>query len=81
MIDATKKPLRPAEFLNDADIDMKLGATVTEINTTARRVTLQTGQVLTYDKLCLATGGKVSKPNVKGNNLKGVHYLRTSSDQ
>ena len=48
--------------MTEADIDYKLNSTVTEINTTAKMVTLQSGEVLNYDKLCLATGGRVNKP-------------------
>ena len=32
MIDASKKPLRPAEFLDEANIDFRLGSTVSKIN-------------------------------------------------
>ena len=81
MIDARKKPLRPAEFLSDADIDYKLNSFVSGINRTAQRVTLSTGEVIQYDKLCIATGSKVVKPKIAGANLDGVHYLRTSEDQ
>ena len=56
MVDARKKPLRDADFLSSANIDCKLGSTVTEINRVAKRVTLDSGEVLAYDKLCLATG-------------------------
>ena len=80
MIDARKKPLRPAEFLASADIDYKLNSSVVSINKTAKKVTLESGEVISYDKLCLATGSKVRKLNIPGANLSGVHYLRTSSD-
>ena len=81
MIDARKKPLRPAEFLTEADIDYKLGSTVASINKTAKMITLESGEVLPYDKLCIATGSKVRKPKIPGANLNGIHYLRTSADQ
>ena len=29
----------------------------------------------------MATGGRVSKPDIPGKDLKGVNYLRTSADQ
>jgi len=81
MIDARKKPLRPAEFFAEADIDYKLSSSVVDINRTAKKVVLQSGEVLDYDKLCLATGTKVRKPKMPGSELRGVHYLRTSEDQ
>ena len=64
MIDARKKPLRPAEFLNEADIDYVLNSTVAGINRTAKKVTLSSGEVINYDKLCIATGSKVRKPKI-----------------
>lgn len=78
MINAREKCLRPAEFLIDADIDYKLSSAVTDINRTSKKVTLGSGEVLDYDKLCIATGGKVNKMNIPGADLTGVHYLRTS---
>ena len=80
-IDSRKSPLRSAEFLSQADIDFKMGSAVCGINPTARRVALLNGDVLVYDKLCIATGGKARKPKIPGANLKGVHYLRSSADQ
>jgi len=80
IINARDKPLRPAEFLNEADIDYKLSSVVTEINRTSRKVTLNSGEVLDYDKLCIATGSKVRKMDIPGASLNGVHYLRTSED-
>ena len=78
--DTRKSPLRSAEFLSEADIDFKMGSAVSGINPTARRVTLLNGDVLQYDKLCIATGGKVKKVKIPGADLKGVHYLRSSAD-
>ena len=78
--DSRKSPLRSAEFLSQADIDFKVGSAVCGINPTSRRVALLNGDVLIYDKLCIATGGKVKKQKIPGANLKGVHYLRSSAD-
>ena len=81
MINARDKCLRPAEFLAEADIDYRLSSIVTEINPVAKKLTLGSGEVIDYDKLCLATGSKVRKVNIPGADLNGVHYLRTSQDQ
>ena len=80
MIDARKKPLRPAEFLSEADIEYKLSSKATEVNRVAKRVTLESGEVIAYDKLCIATGGKARQPKMPGATLKGVHCLRSSAD-
>lgn len=81
MIDAKTKVLRPAEFLNDADIEFKLSSRATEVNRVAKRVTLDSGEVLAYDKLCIATGSKARQPTMPGASLKGVHVLRSGADQ
>ena len=81
MIDARKKPLRPAEFLTGADIDYKLSSKAKEVNRVAKRVTLESGEVIQYNKLCIATGGSARLPECPGANLKGVHTLRSSADQ
>jgi NAD(P)H-nitrite reductase large subunit len=46
VIDARKKPLRPAEFLNEANIDYVLNSTVAGINRTAKKITLASGEVI-----------------------------------
>ena len=58
MINAREKPLRPAEFLTGADIEYKLNAKATEVNRVSKRVTLESGEVILYNKLCIATGSK-----------------------
>ena len=80
MIDARKKPLRPAEFLKSADIDYKLSSKVASVNKTSKMITLESGEVLSYDKLCISTGSKARQPTMPGASLKGVHVLRTSAD-
>ena len=46
MIDAKKKPLRPADYLESADIDYRLSSKVASVNPTAKRVTLTNGDVI-----------------------------------
>lgn len=72
MIDSRKKPLRPAEFLASADIDFKLSAEVSSVNSTSKIITLSSGETMKYDKLCVATGGKTVPSKLPGANLKGV---------
>ena len=44
-------------------------------------VTLENGETISFDKLCIATGGKTVVPQVDGVGLKGVFTLRTKQDQ
>jgi 3-phenylpropionate/trans-cinnamate dioxygenase ferredoxin reductase subunit len=43
----------------------------------AKSVTLANGETISYDKLLLTTGGRVRTLPLPGDNLNGVHYLRT----
>ena len=47
----------------------------------SKSVTLESGEVLNFDKLCIATGGKAVVPDVEGTELRGVYTLRTKKDQ
>lgn len=38
------------------------------------------GKAISYDKLLIATGGKVRKPKIEGIDAKNVFYLRNSKD-
>ncbi|MEN5315575.1 FAD/NAD(P)-binding oxidoreductase [Pseudomonas koreensis] len=61
-------------------VEFKLGVHVQAIDRSAKTVTLDTGECLSYDKLALCTGSRVRKVNLPGAHLPGVHYLRTLLD-
>ena len=68
---------KPAEFYQEQEIDLKLGASVSSLDTSNRTVELDSGESLSFDKLLLATGSRARKLDIPGNRLDGVHYLRT----
>src|SRR5687767_10863940 len=72
-------PLRGSEFYRDQKIDLQLGRRVMKIDRSQRRVVLEDGTAVAYDKLLLATGASpVRLPdNVTGGR---VQYLRTLAD-
>ena len=73
-------PLRSAEFYKRHRIDLMLAARVTALDATAKRVTLEDGRRLEFDRLLLATGADPVRLEMPGGDLPHVHYLRTLGD-
>jgi len=61
-------------------VDLRLGTTAGAVDRAARRVSLDGGGSLGYDRLLLTTGAQPRVLPVPGAGLDGVHYLRTASD-
>ena len=68
-----------ASHFADQKIELVVGR-AKSINTAARKVTLDDGTVLAYDKLLIATGSKPVAPPIKGINLPGVSTCWTLED-
>ena len=77
-LESGKAPtLRPAPFLQEASIDVRTGTTVTKVDGVNKNITLESGEVVSFDKLCIATGGEPVRPTIEGANLKGICTLRS----
>jgi 3-phenylpropionate/trans-cinnamate dioxygenase ferredoxin reductase subunit len=72
--------VHPRQWYADADIDLRLGVTVTGIDRPAHEVTLADGSRAGYAKLLLATGSSPRRLPVPGADLDGVLYLRSVGD-
>ena len=72
--------VHPEGFYAEHDIELMCGTAVTEVDTTAGRVTLSTGESLRYDRLLLATGSEPRRLSVPGADLDGIHHLRDLGD-
>ncbi len=68
------------KFKNLLNIDIKMGAEVTEINRQEKTVTVNGKEILSYDKLVLAPGAKPFKPDIEGINNHKIHTVRTLKD-
>jgi apoptosis-inducing factor 3 len=73
-------PLRSAKFYANQNIEVLTGTRVTAIDPRGKTASLSTGQVLSYDKALLATGGAPRKPSVPGADGDGCFQLRSFAD-
>ncbi len=71
---------KPEHFYRDHDIELQLATRVTAIQPAIRKLQMDTGNTLAYDKLLLATGSRVRKLSIPGGDLAGIHYLRNIAD-
>src|SRR6185312_16295983 len=72
--------VHPEGFYADHDIELRLGRTAEDLDTSARELTLDDGERLPYDRLLLATGAEPRRLTVPGSELDGVMYLRSVGD-
>ena len=73
-------PLRPPDFHAQHGIELRLGVTVASIDVARRRVRMQDGGEIAFDRLLLATGADPVHLPTPGADLPHVHYLRTLAD-
>lgn len=73
-------PLRAASFYAEKDITLRTGTRVAGIERAGRRVALEDGTALGYDRLVLATGATNRRLACPGADLAGIHGLKTLHD-
>jgi 3-phenylpropionate/trans-cinnamate dioxygenase ferredoxin reductase subunit len=78
--DAESLSLKPAEWYEENDCRLILGASGAALNRGAKQVTLSNGATLDYDYLVLATGARARMLPIPGAELSGVMALRTAAD-
>jgi 3-phenylpropionate/trans-cinnamate dioxygenase ferredoxin reductase subunit len=72
--------LHDQQWYDDNNIELRLGTTVTAIDSAAHTVTLDDDSQVSYGKLLIATGSRVRRLDVPGRDLPGIHYLRTADE-
>jgi 3-phenylpropionate/trans-cinnamate dioxygenase ferredoxin reductase component len=72
--------VKPADWYAKHEIERLTECSVVGIETSAHGVVLASGEVLEYQKLLIATGGRNRRLAAPGVNLPGVHSLRTLAD-
>ncbi len=73
-------PLRAENFYSENAIDLRLRATVADIDAAAREVALAGGERIPFDRLLLATGAEPVRPSIAGAKPSDVLLLRSLSD-
>lgn len=72
--------IRKADYYSERDFDLALGCTATALDCAARTISLSDGRQVSYEHCVLATGGRPRPLPVPGNDLAGVHFLRSLAD-
>ena len=72
--------LWPEGSFDELGIELRTGAEATAIERAGKTVALSGGGTVAYDKLLIATGGRVRRLPIEGEELEGVHYLRGIDD-
>lgn len=83
LADASIKPklfLHPEEWYQQHSIHMHMGQQVVHIKCEERKIVLDSGEEVGYDKLILATGSKSNVPPIPGVHGKGVYVIWTMKD-
>jgi 3-phenylpropionate/trans-cinnamate dioxygenase ferredoxin reductase subunit len=79
-LEADDTLVQPEAAYEAAGIDLRLGAEVTGVDTSAHTVALADGSSAPYDRLVLASGSLPRALGLPGEQLAGVHTYRTLAD-
>ena len=78
---AGEHPVERVQLPCDAlDVQWRLGVAATSVDRARRRVVLADGDEVPYDRLILATGSRARRWTGAGDDLEGVHVLRSLDD-
>jgi nitrite reductase (NADH) large subunit len=72
--------LKPARWWRDRGVTLRYGERATQVDATARNVTLAGGAQLAFSKLVFATGSQPIKPDIPGMDLPEVLTFRDVDD-
>lgn len=72
--------LKEEEYYKENNINLKLNTKVDSINWKDKTVTTHLNEIIPYDHLVIATGSKLHKLTLPGDDAKGIFYLREFND-
>lgn len=70
----------PEDFYKRDNLEVILKKKVEKIDTKDKVAILEDGDSISFNKALIATGGSPRKLGISGENLMGIHYLRTLDD-
>lgn len=73
-------PLHPESWYEEQEIELRLGATVSQLDLERRQVVLGDDERIEYGKLILTAGSHPFVPPIPGSHREGVVTLRTIDD-
>lgn len=73
-------PLRSSDFYKKHNIEVLLNKQAVQVDATAKTITFEDGDSLTYDAVLLSTGGKPRRLDIPGMDLQNVFTLRSFED-
>ena len=71
---------KPKDFFEKHNIKSMTGIRAEKIHEKEKKVMLDSGEEIDYDRLLIATGGSSKMPPIKGADKKGVFMMRTFDD-
>lgn len=72
--------LQAGNFYSENRVETLLGNPAQRLDAEKHQVELADGEIIAYEKLLIATGGRPRLLSVPGTDLAGIHYLRTIDD-
>jgi 3-phenylpropionate/trans-cinnamate dioxygenase ferredoxin reductase subunit len=72
--------VKPPDWYEEHDVERLGESSVVSVDPAGHTVTLDDGRDLEYQKLLIATGGRNRRLRAVGEELAGVHYLRTVAE-
>ncbi len=72
--------LKTPQFYSEKNITLTNSKRVVSVRPSEKKVRTDGGEEYAYNKLLLATGGKVNRWQAPGANMPGIFYLRTHED-
>jgi 3-phenylpropionate/trans-cinnamate dioxygenase ferredoxin reductase subunit len=72
--------VKPPEWCEEHDVERLSESSVVSVDAAGHTVALDDGRELDYQKLLIATGGRNRRLHAAGEELAGIHYLRTVAE-